>query len=643
MSLFRQIAALISIVFILVLAAVVWNDFRYSSRSLHGQNETIAQHLATTLAIAMGDSLASRDPPSVEAFFNAVFDSGYLARIELLSPEGELIHTKQQSISIRKIPSWFVSLVPFEPAVGQSPVMQGWVQTGTLRLTLHPGYAYVEMYESLKALLLWLVLITVAALVLLWWSLHFTLRPLRLVQQQADAIHQNQFIRQAVIPRTRELRSVVQAMNRLVDKVQAIFVEQENTLKRYHEVLYQDELTGLGNRRALVAKLDELREDEAAQEGFLALVHIDRLNEFSDRDGYSKADALVVSFARALEAELAPGGHELATRDSAFEFAIYLERDAAEAAAAIERLFVAFKIAATAARCEELVWLCAGLIPVRRGMDTGTILSEADFSLARARATGANEISESERDRASLPQGRMQWRALLQQCLAERRLFLVAQPVRTRDRAIEHREVFVRLRNEEGEVVPAGFFMPMAATLGLDHAIDMEVLRMVLDRTSGTQTSPLAVNLSARVFVDSGAMASLERVLEKASAERLAQPQLEVRHFLLQQHSHSAEMVCTRLREHGYRIGIDNLDLSLPLSLLKAIRPAYVKVSARVLADLAAEPGSAGLAALTTLTSTLDVRVIAFGVDSKELENDMIQLGVYGLQGNFISPAEELA
>ena len=200
MTLFRQLAALISAIFILIMTVVVWNDFRYSSLSLQGQMHTVAQDMATMMGVAMANSGSAADPAAVDTFFNTVFDSGYLASIGLYSPQGDLLQIKSQEIAIRDVPDWFVTLVNFELPVGRSQVMSNWVQIGTLKLTLHPGYAYVGLYESLKSVVMWLIVITVGGLVVLWGALSLILRPLRAVKAQADAIHHNQFIQQPELP-----------------------------------------------------------------------------------------------------------------------------------------------------------------------------------------------------------------------------------------------------------------------------------------------------------------------------------------------------------------------------------------------------------------------------------------------------------
>ena len=634
---FRQIAALISAIFLLIMTVVVWNDFRYSSLSLQGQMGTVAQDMATMMGVAMANSGTATDPAAIDTFFNTVFDSGYLASIGLYSPQGDLLQIKSQEITLREVPDWFVSLVDFELPVGQSQVMSNWIQVGTLKLTLHPGYAYVGLYDSLRSVVLWLAFITGGGLVVLWWALSLILRPLRAVKAQADAIHENQFIQQPVLPRTRELRRVVEVMNRMVGKVQDVLADQADVLNRYHELLYRDSLTGVGNRRMLMEKLDA-----STHGGFVGFVYLHGLDELAERDGFETAHGLVTRVARSIETELWPNSREFVARPVKYEFAFLLERDADEAEECVTSLFTAFDASAKAAGADDLTWICAGLVDLKAGATAGATLGEADLALTRAKAAGARTLIHEEKRSGTLPRGRIEWRSFLHECIDEQRFFLEAQPVFDAADKLDHQEVFVRLEDEHGEVVPAGLFMPMASTLGLDQAIDMEVFRMAMAYITEQGGVPLAVNLSPTLFTDASAIAALEQCLSGSRSVGAAALQLEARHFLLKQHPQAAEMICARLRDYGYRLGIDNFDLSLSLELLQVIRPAYIKVNARTLAEMISESGAGGLRALTTITRGLEIRLIATGVDSEELKTKAVEFGVDALQGHFIAMAEAI-
>ena len=90
MTLFRQIAVLVSIGFVLLLAIISIDSLRQSTSLLREQLESTVQDAATVLAISMSTTQNSEDTAAVETLFNAVFDSGYYSDIRLVATDGRL-------------------------------------------------------------------------------------------------------------------------------------------------------------------------------------------------------------------------------------------------------------------------------------------------------------------------------------------------------------------------------------------------------------------------------------------------------------------------------------------------------------------------------------------------------------------------
>ena len=643
MTLFRQIALLISLVFIALLSAMTWNDFRHSSKFIQGQMQTAAQDMANTMGIGIASLGQGADPAVVETFFNASFDSGYLSRIELRSPEGESIFSKQQNIDIRDVPDWFIRLMPIKPATGQSQVMQNWMRLGTLTITVHPGYAYADMYSGFKAMLFWFAVISGIGLVAMWGFLHLILQPLRAVEEQAEAIQENRFIQQPSLPKTRELRRVVEAMNRMVGKVRTVFADQAESINRYHTMLYRDELTGLGNRRQLLAEIEELCQDETAQRGCLLVIHFHGLEGLAKQYGYKKTDELIVSLARLLERSVGKKARQYCARINKSELASYIPGDVGACSIVAEQILESFREILNANKSEEdAAWLCAGIAEVLPESSVGSLLSTVDFALTQAKTAGEYSIFHKAESDLTLPQGKMEWRSWLEDSLAQHRFFLVAQPIHDRNGKVAHREVFVRLRNEQGHTIPAGVFMPVADALGIDFSIELEVFRMVLALRGEAASAPVSVNISSTFLVDAEALASLELFMREHAEASSTMLQIEASHFTLAQHPHPAEAIAERARKIGCRFGIDNLDLSLSLDLLQVLRPHFVKINARTLTDMMKEPGAPGLQALRSLTNGLDIELMAVGIETEEVHDAMLKAGVDALQGHHIGKPEKL-
>lgn len=641
MTMFKQVAILVSLVFLLMVVAMTVGDFQRSGEFVEGQLQTTAQDMATTLGIAISNSTSMTDEASYETLFNAVFDSGYYSSIELIAPDGTILHRKDRILEIEDVPDWFITILPLWPATGSTEVMQGWVPLGTLKLTLHPGYVYSSLYRNLETTLLWFVVLFLFGMTVLWLLLHQLMKPLNDVKLQADAIHKNQFVQQDSLPRTLELRTVVEAMNRMIDKVHTVFDDQEKTLARYQKLLYQDDLTGLGNRQYFISELERALSEETSFQGSMTVIKVQNLEYVRDHIGYEKSDDVVKVLANILKEDCDFHTNEQCARLANDEFAMLLPAEDQPVAAHLDEIFERFKSNADVVEIADQISLSAGITSILVGHSVGETLAESDFALTQAAASGAYSVKEMLSTNISLPQGKIQWRSWLEKSITDGKLFLVRQKVLETSGQAVHQEVYVRLNNDDGQIVPAGMFMPMANALGLAENIDRAVFNLVKELSSKQGDVPVALNLAESVFFHADALVEFNQLLKffKQSAAQLC---VEASHAILERYPVMCAEVAESVRLAGHTFGIDNLNIGRSLQALQTVRPDYVKVNAKILYDMSRGDEPAGYQALRTLTKTMDIRLIAVGVDEQKIYDHLTDLGVNTMQGNLLSESEEI-
>lgn len=640
MTLFKEVALIVSLVFLMIVATTTIGDFKRVESFLEGQLQTAAQDMTTTLGIAISNSPQSSDKATLETLFNAVFDSGYYSSIELVSPEGELIHRKNRILEVEGVPDWFIEMVPLWPATGETQVMQGWLPLGSLKLTLHPGYVYNSLYQNLISTLSWLAILFVGGMIILWLLLHRVLEPLNQVKDQAEAIHNSRFVQLHKIPRTVELRSVVLAMNRMVEKVHIIFENQEKTLASYQKLLYEDDQSGLGNRKYFMQQLEAAHTEEAAFHGSMSVIKIHNLEYIHDHYGYKISDEIINILAGIFKLDLKHEQKELCARLSENEFALLLNTASNSAATHVYDIFDKFKSHEMVGKLNTELFLTAGITAVSAGSQIGETLAESDFALSQADTKGAYSVYEKTSLNIKLPQGKMQWRAWLEECIDKKQFYLVRQKVVTTEQIAIHQEVFIRLRDADGQVIPAGMFIPVANSLGLGEAIDQIVFQLVKEYSARAEDVPLALNLTESVFSHADALREFNQLLEyfKQTESTFC---VEASHAILEKHPAMCVGVAESVRLSGSVFGIDNLNLGMSLQSLQSVRPDYVKINAKTLHDMTQGEVPVAFQALLTLTETLDIRLIAVGVDSQEIYDHLQNLGVLIMQGNLIAEAEE--
>lgn len=641
MTLFKQIALLVSTVFVLLVVIIVLNDVSRTGNFLQGQLQTTAQDMATTLGVAINNLPAGDDEATLEVLFNAVFDSGYYSRIELVGVDGQLVHQKSQKLTVDGVPDWFLQWAPLSSAQGSTQVMRGWSQLGQLNLSLHPGFAYSSLYNTLISTLTWFSFIFIALLSLLWIVLQFILQPLQRVKEQADAISSNKFVQQKKIPATIELKRVVEAMNLMVSKVQSIFDDQEKTLSNYQQLLYRDKLTNLGNRRYLLDQLQQSMSEESAIHGCMAIIKIVDFEQIRDHHGYQVSDNLIKILSDLLQQQHAGHEAERLSRFTEDEFAFLFGAGESTVDDFIHAVFEQFQVLSRNDASLVDTQLIAGICALETGQEIGSVLSSVDYCLSQASTRGPYSIEHKLSTNLNLPQGKMQWRSWLESVLASKQLFLAGQlAIDNQDNAVQ-RELFIRARNQQNQIVPASAFMPMASSLGMSLDIDKEVFNLVAENNNLDREVPLALNLSAAFFELVDAQEEFNQLLVD-SGQTNTQLCIEASHHVLLQHPLMCTNISDRVRRHGHQFGIDNLDLGQSLQLLQTAQFDYVKINATALHEMSRNELPAGYQALRTITDTLDIRIIAVGVDSQSVFDELQSLGVEVMQGNFLNSPEPI-
>lgn len=636
MTLFKQIALLVSLAFFLLASVIVINDFNRSSEFLQGQLQTTAKDMTTTLGIAISNLPVADDRASLEVLFNAVFDSGYYSHISLTAPDNTIIQQKSQDIRIEGIPQWFLTMVPLSPAQGSTQVMQGWTQLGELKLSLHPGFAYSGLYKTLMSTIQWFAILLVISITILWLVLHFLLLPLKKVKEQAEAIHRNQFVQQDVLPATTELKSVVEAMNRMVSKVQSAFNEQEKTLSRYQALLYQDKLTGLGNRRYLLENLDRSLAEDSSFHGCLVIIKLVNFDLLHEQQGYQVSDQLVKDVAHFIAEPYAGVIAQNVSRLGDDEFAFLIPTDEMHTTVFVNVFYDQFKLHCESLAVMDDLFLVAGVSPLSTKLSAGEILSNIDYSLIQATTNGPYAIVQTVSSDLNLPRGKMQWRTWLEETIQANRFFLVGQLALDNNKNNLQKELFIRAINTENEIMTASAFMPMATSLGMAQEIDKIVFNLVRENIEFNQELPLAINLSIAFFELADNHEELEQLLIY-SHENNAQLCIEASHQVLIHHPVMCKQISDRVHKSGHLFGVDNLDLGQSLQLLQTASFDYVKIGASTLHDMNSEGQSEGYQALKAMIDTLDIKMIAVGVDSQLLFDELQGMGIEFMQGNFLN------
>jgi diguanylate cyclase (GGDEF)-like protein len=172
-----------------------------------------------------------------------------------------------------------------------------------------------------------------------------------------------------------------------------LVLAKEETTRIHKDAASTDELTGLLNRRGLLASAQGLADRRASRQEPVSVLmfDLDHFKSINDRFGHSVGDDVLRQFAAVATAQFRAS--DLIGRLGGEEFAAVLPGTLAEAAIAADRVRLAFRVAAgTVGGCDVAATLSVGVASGAAGTDIASLLIKSDAALYRAKAMGRNRL-----------------------------------------------------------------------------------------------------------------------------------------------------------------------------------------------------------------------------------------------------------
>ncbi len=409
----------------------------------------------------------------------------------------------------------------------------------------------------------------------------------------------------------------------------------------------EDSLTGLPNRRHLVAATqDALRTaNESHTHLALFLLDLDRFKEINDTLGHRVGDELLQWVGTRLTAVMGQGA--VVARLGGDEFAV-LVTDLAEPRAALD---LAEKVGAALAepfRHEGLsheidASLGIALHP-QHGSDFETLLQRADVAMYVAKENGTRvQVYSSEIDRHST--ARLGMLGELRTALENRDLSLHYQPkadLRTGD--VVGVEALLRWTHPERGNIPPDEFLPLAEQTGLMRVITQFVLDEALRQLSEWWHQGLrvqtAVNVCARDLYDRRFAEMLQRSIERYDVPPRAL-MIEVTESVLMTDPARAASTLLSLASLGVGVSLDDFGTGYSsLVHLKRLPVSEVKIDRSFVMRMDVNEDDAAIVhSIIDLAGALGLRTVAEGVETRDAWDRLAVYGCDAAQGWYLSKA----
>ncbi len=416
---------------------------------------------------------------------------------------------------------------------------------------------------------------------------------------------------------------------------------------------FHDALTGLANRALFTNRVEHalvLRSQLARAEVAVLFLDLDDFKGVNDTLGHAAGDTLLRGVGVRLRDSLSPS--YTVARLGGDEFAVLIE-EVAGAASAVD---AAERIVATLQKPFEIegreVFVSAS-VGIALGTVADDLLRAADVAMYRAKASGKAQYAMYMPTMAEDLVGRLELVAELRR--ARREEFVVHyQPLVDLDSgAVVGVEALVRWAHPTRGLIQPGEFIGLAEETGKIVEIGAWVLTEACAQvarwrfeTSGAADLNLNVNVSTRqvrpgVLVDAVRAALTESGLPPEALT------LELTESVLARRHEELRAVLTDVAALGVRLALDDFGTGYSsLALLQDLPVHTLKVDRSFVSALDADAMRQGFVqAIVDLAKTLDVALVAEGMETAAETSELRRLGCRAGQGFHFAPplgAEEV-
>ncbi len=433
-------------------------------------------------------------------------------------------------------------------------------------------------------------------------------------------------------------------------------VTKERRLKR--ALSFQashDALTGLINRREFDSRLQAAVQGARSGEGTHALLYVD-LDQFkvvNDTCGHPAGDRLLRDVTALLQQQVRSA--DLIARLGGDEFGILVQHCSIEQATRIADQV------RQAVRDYRFSWeqhtasigASIGVVAITSESDSvASLLSAADIACYAAKDAGRNRVHVYDSSEVSGRHREMYWVSRVTRAVDEGRLELYTQPIvatrRDSPRLPRFQELLVRLRDDDGELVLPGEFIPAAERYNIIGAIDRWVLEKSVARlrqylAAGLELPLLSLNLSGtsiceRNFLDF----VLTLVEDPVIGGHLC---FEITESAIITGMSQIVYFVQEVRKRGCRFALDDFGTGLSsFHYLKKLPVDFLKIDGQFVGSLTNDPVDRSMVeAISKVAGALGIATIAERVESAEALERLTQLGIDFAQGYHLARPEPLA
>ena len=418
------------------------------------------------------------------------------------------------------------------------------------------------------------------------------------------------------------------------------------TQKDVHKIIdrttFQDELTGLANRRKFLLEGENIvrQAKQNSENVALIVLDIDRFQRVNNLSGYEAGNKLLVEVAKSIASAIDDG--TFLSRLSGDDFALmYKYDDISQVDDLLERVGAAVGGISLSLLIKEKVEIKCGISLLND--DTPNMISmldEASMALMVAKSSPNTKFQFFDEDIQRLMLERELLEKELNIACEEQEFTLFYQPkVDIKTKKLMGIEALMRWNHPEKGIVPPGTFIPVAEEIGLITKIDEWGMREACRQNKKWQDEGLgavkiSVNVSQAQFYETDIVCTIKDVLGSTGLDA-KWLDIELTETMAMKDIDRTIKILNEIRELGCSISMDDFGSGYSsLSSLKIIPIDTLKIDRSLVIDVETNIASKHITtAIVNLAKSMKVTVLAEGIETIGQSDFLADLNVDLAQG----------
>ena len=418
---------------------------------------------------------------------------------------------------------------------------------------------------------------------------------------------------------------------------------------------HHDPLTQLPNRMLFLDRLEQAihKAHRAASMVAVLFVDLDRFKEINDSLGHAFGDSVLKEVSQRFHNTIREDDTIARLGGDEFTFISEGLNKPQNAAVLAQKLIACLKQPFTIESHQFFLTASVGIsLYPQDGISAETLLRNADAAMYRAKEEGKNTFQYYTNDMTEQAFERLLLESGLRMALLNKELILHYQPQIDLDSGkLIGVEALVRWDHPELGLIMPDNFIPLAEDTGLvvrvgEQALTMACEQMVEWRQMGLDPGRVAINLSVKQVTSNKLLKTLENVMAKTCCE----PnwlELEVTEGVLTKDPEQTISILQNVRDMGIELAVDDFGTGYSsLAYLKRFPINRLKIDRSFIHDIPEDADDREITrAIISLGKSLNLSVLAEGVENEQQKAYLISEGCHEMQGHLFSkpmPADEV-